>query len=882
MASIVRSALFAKQLSLSELDATREQRESTPALPVDKQILLSQVLSGGRQPRIVEEIPRIGTISHGSTALPARNPLEVYRDSLISEGRLEEAGNAQNELDVLAQEELKSINNQIRTSDVSFEDNILTSFDNVTFHFRFFITKESSINSSVNRDEKIIIAESGVTGFGITEARINTIISPAARNRNSIATQIKFTIIEPHGNNLLDQIRNAAVSLGVKDHRNAPLWFEVSFLGYNGPNEQSHTGGEPTGFLSNETRRWKLKVKYMDADVDKGGTIYRFEAIPFDESGLEDAARRLEKDENIDASTVGEYFSQLANRLNDYNNFNTTESENPDNAVPRLRTYDFQFTDAYPTMKDWKLRSDDSSQHIRSESPNNDGSTRTRVTFSKGTTIEAIVQEIIGATKEGQSLALFGNLTSDTSNVGGSGGQGRDPSDPAIVFIVDPKAEITGYYNIPKGYALNITYNIRSYRTFYPIVNRNQITQTQTNQRARERFQAFLKISKIKKRYDFMFTGLNTEVLDYKIHFDRAWFLSLPIFQGQNRNPVPGSGRNAAKVGAGVPRQVAVDKEKSKKSIEPPISTDDDFIFGQFGESILLSTNLTPEDQEEQIVKGSKSLPTTRELSNLSQADANFLTQEDKSLLSSTFGARIPNTTQSSGKILIDLENKTEKRNQESILNRKSTASTSELTLAASPDHVGSILFVEDFSEESINQDLPQGRNTEIYDLGTELDVTVSPFQGNIEGTASKGRSYFSAIMNQMYGTQGQMVKLDLEIRGDPYWLGETDVEKRIIASNTSSNNQDITGGDSLLLMTFNFPERFGDSNEFSDNAFSHTGSGLVEIKSKENGFNGVYYVTTVESIFTGGKFTQRLSGYADPLTREQDVLRLARVKGER
>jgi len=47
----------------------------------------------------------------------------------------------------------------------------------------------------------------------------------------------------------------------------------------------------------------------------------------------------------------------------------------------------------------------------------------------------------------------------------------------------------------------------------------------------------------------------------------------------------------------------------------------------------------------------------------------------------------------------------------------------------------------------------------------------------------------------------------------------------------------------------------------------------LYTLKRKENGFNGVYYITKVENSFSGGRFTQRLTGYVDPLTKEQDIL---------
>ena len=186
----------------------------------------------------------------------------------------------------------------------------------------------------------------------------------------------------------------------------------------------------------------------------------------------------------------------------------------------------------------------------------------------------------------------------------------------------------------------------------------------------------------------------------------------------------------------------------------------------------------------------------------------------------------------------------------------------------------GSIFFVEDLNNASVAPPA-ESENTQrqLYTMSNELSPTITSYQGNIEGTVSKGRPYFTAIMNQMYGALGDMVELDLSIRGDPYWLGETDPRVRV-ASASEEPGADLTASDVYILMTFDFPLRYDDGG-FGLQKDSFEGTGLADLQRGENGFNGIYLVSEITSEFSGGKFTQRLQGVIDAVTNEQDFISL-------
>lgn len=104
-------------------------------------------------------------------------------------------------------------------------------------------------------------------------------------------------------------------------------------------------------------------------------------------------------------------------------------------------------------------------------------------------------------------------------------------------------------------------------------------------------------------------------------------------------------------------------------------------------------------------------------------------------------------------------------------------------------------------------------------------------------------------------GSSGDLVKLNLEILGDPYWLvdhgmtnyfANTSDQKSTI---TDDGTMNFTSGTVYIYITFKTPD---DLNEVT---------GLYDFsnKMKESPFSGIYRVTRCENIFNNGVFTQTL-----------------------
>lgn len=104
-------------------------------------------------------------------------------------------------------------------------------------------------------------------------------------------------------------------------------------------------------------------------------------------------------------------------------------------------------------------------------------------------------------------------------------------------------------------------------------------------------------------------------------------------------------------------------------------------------------------------------------------------------------------------------------------------------------------------------------------------------------------------------GSSGDLVKVDLEILGDPYWLVDHGMANYFANSSeqkstiTDSGTMNFTSGTVYIYITFKTPD---DLNEVT---------GLYDFSSrmKESPFSGIYRVTKCENVFNGGMFTQTL-----------------------
>lgn len=108
---------------------------------------------------------------------------------------------------------------------------------------------------------------------------MNAIPGLNEQRRLTGVTQVKMELIEPAGISLLEKIRGAAINNGYLDHLDAPFLLTMNFAGFD---ELGNTITDKVkGSLD---RRIPIKLVDMDMSVTSAGTSYTLTAIPINEA----------------------------------------------------------------------------------------------------------------------------------------------------------------------------------------------------------------------------------------------------------------------------------------------------------------------------------------------------------------------------------------------------------------------------------------------------------------------------------------------------------------------------------------------------------------------------------------------------------------------
>ena len=370
----------------------------------------------------------------------------------------------------------------------------------------------------------------------------------------SLPTSIRFDVIEPYSiNGFIEALHVSAVAAGYPNYAQASFLLKMEFMGY--PDGDNIT--DPV-IIPNSTRYYTIGFTGIGVDISEKGTKYTCTAIPYNEKGF-GQANVLKKPISMTGTTVKEILENFIDNINLQQAESDKNSKEPSKAARHDRykikfpiwDKDSGFVDSPEgnAIAKWKVSSllksntlykfDDPSETVKPNatqadgviqpspeeqaneparvrySPGN-GNTKPTVQFAERAKIHECITSVI---RDSEYVSTI--LKNLKANV--------DENGMIDYFLI--RTEIKNLNetdeNSRKPYQ-EFTYVVTPYKIHYtriPGYAGQQIDETK------------LKNAVSLREYNYIYTGNNVDVINFKLNFNTLFFEAIPLAMGNNNSP---------------------------------------------------------------------------------------------------------------------------------------------------------------------------------------------------------------------------------------------------------------------------------------------------------------------------------------------------------
>lgn len=449
--------------------------------------------------------------------------------------------------------------------------NILDQYDNTTYNAKLYIINsqdgsgEASQSSETERsdtgppgnassvltaapDRTIVIAQTGVTAGNTIES-----ITIPTFGGQTLA-DIEIVVKQPNRADLLDQLVLARSFLNIEGLSAVYMYLEISFLGYEAEDDlfSSLDGGTDTsGQLADiiGPYRWKLIVRSIECSLDKTGSAYTIKLAPLDRMAFENRRYRLNQNLTAKGKTITEMITSIKDGLNKFYQNNNDKivkdevdfdlsgllksaSNNPDaNKVliddenlilPDVNTGDVNKAPLNKADAGADTSADTRINESQEQTGSGDELTNEQVTnvinFMPGESIDDIIHKVLAMCPEARSRF---SRKEDPDNIDDQACR----KDQAFIqrLKINAGVEELGFDKRTNMSAYKIIYRPVLYRT----ADSNQFAIPEENQdlkpeEVQSRFDEIIASGNCRKGYQYLFTGMNDQIIDLNINYDNG------------------------------------------------------------------------------------------------------------------------------------------------------------------------------------------------------------------------------------------------------------------------------------------------------------------------------------------------------------------------
>lgn len=410
------------------------------------------------------------------------------------------------------------------------ERNVLDQYAQYQPYFRFFMVDEGPANRREIPPESAwaVLAETG--GSALTTASIESveITSFGGLDRDTgpgISTEFNFEMLQAfQAGTVLDEIYDQARARNIQQVRTIPMFLELTFR-VRDPESQQPLGWEP---LRGYRWVWPIILARTNMQITSQGTKYSFQAFYAGEEGRSrEWGVTRHHIEITGVKTVGEFFTELAKQM-------TQPAGDRREAEKRLYkrnvTYEFRLEDGlagldlkpthFETRDYLETRSDLNADEGEGDGNSNEG--EYAFAFGPGTSVDQIMYDILSSLEDFQA-SVAGNLSSGPTRQG-QVNQDVNKTKFKELFRIVSDVENGKWNPQLRDYDKTVIYRISRYEMSTALASANDpdIAPTQLSDYG----------GRLRRVYNYIFTGMNNAVLNFDIQFNFHWYLALPYQAG--------------------------------------------------------------------------------------------------------------------------------------------------------------------------------------------------------------------------------------------------------------------------------------------------------------------------------------------------------------
>lgn len=137
--------------------------------------------------------------------------------------------------------------------------------------------------------------------FYFDDLKIASVIGMTPSNRSSNSIDISFTIIEPNGFTFINRLLEAATVTDSKNYLDIPYMLQLDFYG-------STSDGTELAPIPNQTKHIPITITGIKSKVSSKGAEYRVTAVPYQHKALQQSVAATPTNLQVKAATVADFF----------------------------------------------------------------------------------------------------------------------------------------------------------------------------------------------------------------------------------------------------------------------------------------------------------------------------------------------------------------------------------------------------------------------------------------------------------------------------------------------------------------------------------------------------------------------------------------------